>query len=251
MLKLFRNKQNEKKGPPSESKGILSDINFFLLNNPEILTLVKFDSKLEKLDYSQRIMQRLGINVKKYGILNIHQIGIDAPAKYVFEELLRWNGDSTCWPNYIAKVERINNKLENIRIYLFGWTKFPFRHKNRFFGFKFQPLFNLKSIRIKRFPDSADFDNARYLLYKCSGGYPVGFFTMYVRSSIIDLLETNQTQLFFMVAFNFYGHEEWSKISIINKIWEAIHDRVTANTLNRVKQLSEWRFEKIKEELGE
>lgn len=89
-------------------------------------------------------------------------------------------------------------------------------------------------------------DNARYLLYKCSGGYPIGVFTMYVRSSIKDQNEKEQSQLFLMVGFNFYGKEGWSDKKIINRTWELIHNRVNSNVLNRIKQLSEWRFDKIK-----
>jgi len=104
----------------------------------------------------------------------------------------------------------------------------------------------LKAIIIKKIPDPTGSDNARYLLYKSSGGYPIGVFTMYVRSSIANQQEMEQSQLFLMVGFNFYGKENWSKRKIINRIWESIHDRVTSNVLNRLKQLSEWRFEKIK-----
>jgi len=68
---------------------------------------------------------------------------------------------------------------------------------------------------------------------------------MYVRSSIPDQGEKNQSQLFLVVGFNFYGKENWSKNSFVNNIWEFIHDRVTANVLNRLKQLSEWRFQKL------
>jgi len=248
MIKLFKTQKKQIKNPPLRSKGVLSDISFFFLNTPTTPTLIRFQSKSEKHNYSQRIKQRLGINAEEYGILNIHQIGINAPVKYIFEELLKWNGDSTCWPNYIAKVDRVNNKLENIRIFLFGKTKYPFGLKNGIFGLKFIPLFNLSSIRFQLVPDSVDFDNARYLLYKSSGGYPVGFFSMYVRSPISEQQETEQTQLFLLVGFNFYGYKDWSKGNIINKIWEWIHDRVTANIMNRFKQLCEWKFEKIKEE---
>ncbi len=237
------------KGPPDKSNGILSDINSFFLNTPKTPTLIKFQSKSERQDYSQRIMQRLDINVNDYGILNIHQIGINAPVKYIFEELLKWNGDSTCWPNYIAKVDKVDNHLERIRIFLFGKTKYPFGLKNGILGLKFIPLFNLSAIHFQRLPDPVNFDNARYLLYKCSGGYPVGVFSMYVRSPISEQHEKEQTQLFFLVGFNFYGHKNWSKGNIINKIWELIHDRVTSNTMNRFKQLCEWKFEKIRADL--
>jgi uncharacterized protein YbjT (DUF2867 family) len=218
--------------PPNKSKGILSDIRCFLLNKPDIPTLIDFSTISERENYSYRIIQRLGIEVSTYKILNIHKIGVNAPAKYIFEELLKWNGDSTCWPNYIARVEKRNNKLENLSIYLFGWS--------------FIPLFVLKAIIIKKNPDSVGSDNARFLLYECSGGYPIGIFTIYVRSSIANQQETEQSQLFMMVGFNFYGKENWSKANLFNRIWESIHDRVTSNVLYRLKQLSEWRFEKIK-----
>jgi len=231
--------------PPSKSKGLLTDFRYFLWNKPEIQTLIRFNSEEKRDEYNQRIMQRVGEGVDRYSILNVHQIGIEAPVSYVFNELLNWNGDSTCWPNHIAKVERIDEDIEKIRILPFGWKKYLFGFQKSFFGLSFIPLFSLNSIRIKRFPDAFDFDNARYLLYKCSGGYPIGIFLMYVRSSIADMGEIEQSQLFFSVGFNFYGKEYKSKGSFVNKIWEGIHNRVTSNVLNRIKQLSEWRLEKM------
>jgi hypothetical protein len=110
------------------------------------------------------------------------------------------------------------------------------------------PLFNLSSIRIKKIPDSFDFDNARYLLYSSSGGYPIGIFIMYVRSSIVEMGESAHSQLIFAVSFNFYGKEKQAN-KWVNRIWEAVHNRVTANVLNRIKQLSEWRIEKLRSKL--
>ena len=224
--------------PPSRSRGVLSDLRLFLLHKPRIKTHIKFKSYEERQFYVDRIIQRLGINVEKYSVLNIHQIGINVPTRYTFEELLNWNGDSTCWPNHIAQVSRINGRLENIQIYLLGKTHL---------WFDLSPLFDLDAIKIQRSPASYDFDNARYLLYKCSGGYPIGIFSMYVRSPVAEQNEVEPTQLFFVVGFNFYGKENLSRISLINRIWEAIHDRVTTNTMVRFKQLCEWRFNKIQE----
>ncbi len=238
-----------KNAPPSQSKNLFSDTIKFLLHKPEIKTLVTFNSEEERFEYSQRIMQRLNLDTNEYSVLNIHKIGIQAPASYVFDELLEWNGDSTCWPNHIAKVDRIQNDLGNIRILPFGWNKYPFR-MNSLFGIKLIPLFLLNAIEIKSSPDNFDFDNARYLLYKCSGGYPIGIFAMYVRSSLRELGERGQSQLFFGVGFNFYGDKNWkNKRKLINKIWEVVHNRVTANVLNRIKRLSEWRVEKMKDEI--
>jgi hypothetical protein len=224
--------------PPSRSKGILSDIRLFILHRPKTLTHIKFKSAEDRKYYEDRIIQRLGVNVEKYSVLNVHQIGIDVPPHYSFEELLNWNGDSTCWPNHIARVSRINNKLETIQIYLFG-------RKRLWFGLS--PLFDLDAIKIQRVPGTYDLDNARYLLYKCSGGYPIGIFYMYVRSPEAEQKEAEPSQLFFVVGFNFYGKEYFSRITLINRIWEAMHDRVTANTMVRFKKLCEWRFNKIQE----
>jgi hypothetical protein len=166
-------------------------------------------------------------------VLNIHRIGIQVPVRYVFEELLSWDGDSTCWPNHIATVDRLDGRLEKIQIFLLGIKKF-------------KPLFNLNAIKFQHLPGCSD-DNARYLLFDSSGGYPIGIFAMYVRSPIAEHKELEQTQLFFAVGFNFYGKVQRNNISIFNKIWEKIHNRVTANVLNRLKQLSEWRFQRLQD----
>jgi hypothetical protein len=234
------------KAPPKRSSGIMSDFRFFFLHRPELPTLIKFSNETERENYSHSIMQRIGIDVSKYSVLNIHRIGIQVPVQYVFEELLQWDGDSTCWPNHMAGVERLNGELEHIQIFFLGRKKYPFGVKNGFFGLKFIPLFCLNAIRFQHLPGLSD-DNARYLLYNSSGGYPIGIFTMYVRSPIAERGEVEQAQLFLAVGFNFYGKENRSKINIINKIWEQIHNRVTANVLNRFKQLCEWRFQRVQD----
>ena len=238
------------KKPPSRSKGLVTDVIYFLLHKPAQATLIKYDTVEERDDYNQRVMQRTGIDPNRYSVLNIHKIGIEAPVSYVFNELLQWNGDSTCWPNHIAKVDRFENDLNRISIQPFGWKKYPLNFMKSFFGFKLIPLFLLNAIQIKKVPDSFDFDNARYLLYECSGGYPIGIYVMYVRSSIPTMGETAQSQLIFAVGFNFYGKEDWQRRrKLVNKIWESIHNRVTANVLNRVKQLGEWRIDTIQKNI--
>jgi len=229
--------------PPVRSTGIWSDIRYFFINKPDKPTLIRFKSAEDRENYNKRIVQRFGIDPDKYSILNIHKVGVESPPSYVFDELLRWNGDSTCWPNHIAKISLVNNRLENIRVLLFGRDKYPFGLKKSFLGLKLLPLFNMNAVRIKRIPDAFDFDNARYLLYECSGGYPIGIFFMYVRSSIEEMGETEQSQLFLAVGFNFYGREDWSKrFNIFGKLWQIIHNRVTANVVTRIKQLAEWRL---------
>lgn len=241
--------KESKISPPSRSSGILTDIRYFFINKPEKPTLINLKTEEDRENYNKRIVQRFGINPEKFSVLNIHKIGVDAPPSYVFDELLRWNGDSTCWPNHIAKIDLVNNKLENIRVLLFGKEKYPFGFRKSFLGLKLLPLFNMNAIRIKKVPDPFDFDNARYLLYECSGGYPIGIFFMYVRSSIEDMGETEQSQLFLTVGFNFYGKENWSsRLRIVDRIWQLIHNRVTSNVVSRIKQLAEWRLSKLQNE---
>jgi len=225
---------------------MLTDVLYFFLKKPAKPTLIKFKTDEDRENYNMRIVQRFGIDPDKYTMLNIHQIGVEAPPSYVFEELLRWNGDSTCWPNHLAKIQLVNNRLENIRVLLFGKEKYPFGFKNSFFGLKLLPLFNMNAIRIKKVPDPFDFDNARYLLYKCSGGYPIGIFFMYVRSSIAEMGETEQSQLFLAVGFNFFGRQDWAyRTKFVIKGWQLIHNRVSSNVISRIKQLAEWRFWKL------
>jgi len=85
------------------------------------------DSKSDagREDYGHRIRQRLGLCVSEYEILNIHKIGIDAPASYIFEELLDWDVVLRCWPGHIATLEntkarpplgsRFKRNLPNLR----------------------------------------------------------------------------------------------------------------------------------------
>ena len=239
----FKSIKTQKISPPNRSRNVLTDIFCFLFNKPKIRTKIKFESNKERISYNQRVMQRIGIDVEKYSILNIHKIGINAPCMYIFNELMNWDGDST-WPSHIARVEKKNESIDEISILPFGWKKYPFGIKKGIMGYNFIPLFNLNLMRMKRNPDSYDFDNARYILYDSNGGYPIGIFGMYVRTSIPEMGETTSSQLIFAVSFNFYGNH-MKNYRFINKIWEAIHNRVTANVLNRMKQLSEWRFSEV------
>ena len=201
---------------PPRSGGLFSDIQYFLFHKPAVPTLINFVSAADRENYSQRIMQRLDISVDQYRILNIHKIGINAPVRYVYEELLKWDHNSLSWPNHIATVGRIDGQLEHIEIFLFGQKKHLLGFKNGRLGLNFIPLFNLDAIEFQHLPDFSDVDNARYLLYRCSGGYPIGIFAIYVRSPISEENETEQAQLFFTVGFNFYGNKNWSNIAVVN-----------------------------------
>jgi len=225
-------KNNNELLPPIRSKNIFTDIYYFLICKPSEKTHLKFASEKEQQKYKYRILQRLGISVSDYYILNIHSIGVNVPANYIFQELMIWNGNATCWPNKLAKVEWVNDSIETIKIDLFGMKKIP--------------MFYLNAIKIQKTPGALEQDNARYLLYKCSGGYPIGVFSMYVRTSIAGEVELDNSQLFLVVCFNFFGFQTLSKIPGIRSIWEFIHNRATSHILIRLKELCEWRFERIK-----
>lgn len=233
MMNNYKNK--------SKFGSVVNDISSYFITKPEIKTLVRYKTRKEREKYSQRILQRLNVDVTDYTVLNIHKIGIDVPARYVFEELLQWDGKSKYWPNQIARVKRIDGNLENILIYTFGiekirWKWFKLKE------FNITPLFNMTALKIQHTPPNSDDDNARYLLYKCSGGYPIGIFTLYVRSSISEYNETEKAQLYSLVAFNFYGGKKWFHNYVIYWFWEKIHNRVTANILNRIKVIFEKKF---------
>jgi len=233
------------KTPPRRTTGIFSDIHAFFFNTPPQRTRIRFKNQDERDHFSRRIMQRLDVKPDQFNVLNIHQIGIEAPVRYVFEELLSWGGDSTCWPNHLAQVERQDGLLEHINIYLLGRKNYPLGFKKSLLGLKFIPLFRLDAMKFQHVPEAGESDNARYLLYECHGGYPIGFFSIYCRSSIAEQGETHQSQLFMLVGFNFFGRQDVSEKHIIYRIWARIHNRVTANIMNRFKQLCEWRFFKI------
>ena len=191
-----------------KSGSLGSDIRSYFFAKPAIKTLLEYKTPQERENYSKRILQRLNVDVTEYSVLNIHKIGIEVPARYVFEELLLWDGRSKYWPNQVARVKRINGNLEKILIYTFGLEKISwnwFKLKE----FNITPLFHMTALKFQHSSPISDDDNARYLLYKCSGGYPIGIFTLYVRSSIAENNEAEKAQLFSMVAFNFYGGKKW------------------------------------------
>ena len=88
--KAGRNK-SESDGLPEQSRTLLSDIRRFVFHRPTIPTLMESKSDAVREDQEHRIRQRLGLSVSEYAIMNIHKIGIAAPASYVFEELLDWD----------------------------------------------------------------------------------------------------------------------------------------------------------------
>ena len=224
---------------PATSRNIISDFRNFFLNIPDIPTFVKINSEEERKRYSDLIFQRTGVAVDKYRMLNIHRIHVDAPAEFIFDELMTWNGDSSWWPNHIAKANLVNGSLDKIKITLFGLSHNIFKLKNGFFGYHLLHLFNLNLLKNQNDPDA---NNGRLLLYKCSGGYPIGVFAMYVRDTIPAQEEEGMSQLFIVTGFNFYGNKNLSNLNILNRTWERIHNKVTVNVINKIKLKCEWDY---------
>jgi hypothetical protein len=214
--------------------GLLRDVRGFLLASPPSPTAVPAATLEERRDLSGRIQQRVGIDVTPYSILNIHHIGIDAPGRAVFGRIMSWDGDSSYWPNHIARATRLDEGLHRIDIHLFGWR--------RFLGLGLKPLFRLEAARILEEPGPGDPDNHRFVMFRCEGGYPIGHFIMYVRSSIPVVGETGTTQLFLAVGFNVYGRRRLARAGparLVTALWERLHNRVTSHVLHRLKALCE------------
>ncbi len=235
---------DQPKDPPKPNRTLLSDIWTYLINRTQASSEIDFTSEAARVNYGHRIMQRMDLDITGYSVINLHRVGVEAPARYVFEELLDWDRNSTCWPNQIATVERVEGSLGNLRIDLLGKSWFARTIGRRL---RIPPLFRLILMRKQEVPPETEFDNARYLLYECKGGYPVGTLFFYVRSSIADSGENEATQVFLGVGFDFYGKRTWKLFWPVYRIWELVHDRVTANVLSRFKQLCEWRFARMQQ----
>ncbi len=232
--------------PPQQTRGVAGDVWAFLVHRPAPTWIATPPGEVRE-DYGQRILQRIGVDVSEHSVLNLHQIAIETPARYVFEELLEWDGDSSCWPNHIAKAERVGPGIEKFFIRPFGLAAVSLLGLARF---EIPPLFELDAIRVQRSPGELDQDGARFMLFSCKGGYPIGIFVYFVRSSIAARGEQGMTQVFLGVSFDFYGKKHWPPFRLVNRVWEIIHNRVTANVLHRLKQLCEWRFEKTSKDLA-
>lgn len=227
-------------GPPGISRSLLADCRHYLFRGPPIPTLVDFETDAVRQDYTERIAQRVGIDVSQYSVLNIHRIGIDAPVRYVFEEILRWRGDSPYWPNHVATLEIEEGRPEDVRVVLLGRSLGGWL--SRASSGRLGTLFEMHARTVRRVPADSDLDNARYFLWDCAGGYPIGIFSVFARSPIAERGEVEATQLFFAVGFNPYGRRILSSIRPVRRTWEAIHNRVTSNVLNRFKRLCEAGF---------
>ena len=229
--------------PYEKSNSILSDIRYFFLNKPETNTLIELKSEFDRDHYNQLIFSRTGYELGNYKMLNIHRIAVDAPADFIFDVLMKWNSESCWWPNHIAKVHALDDQLSHIDVFLFGKLNFRPRNRSQSPDFHLLRLFNLSLLKKEESKLTNAIDNAHYLFYQCSGGYPIGVFSLFTRNSIPERNETCKSQLFMMVSFNFYGIKSWSKIKFITKPWEAIHNRVTSNSLIRIKNYCELNYQ--------
>ena len=230
---------------PTDSRTLFDDVREFFFRRPCIDTLVRFQSEEERSELSQRILQRIGVDVDQYSVLNIHRIGIGAPVGLVHEQVRQWDGRSACWPDHVATVESIDADRTHIKIRFLG--RLMHRLPTKLWESGIGTLFEMKAIAFKHQPDPIDPDNARYLLYSCGGGYPIGVFCIYARSPITSVRETEPTQLFFAVGFDFFGRKPRFGTAWVGKIWEKIHNRVTSNILCKFRQTCEREFVRIQD----
>lgn len=232
--------------PPSSDtrQNLWTDLRRYFLRAPEIPTLVSFDERELREEYTRRIAQRVGIDVSKYSVLNIHRIGIDAPVRHVYEEIVRWRGQSPYWPNHVATLEMGGERAEDVTVVLFGRSIGGWLWRSS--GGRLGVLFRMHIRAVRPVPSSADLDNARYLLWDCRGGYPIGVFSVFARSPIASRGETESTQLFFAVGFDPHGLRALASVRPVRRVWEGIHDRVTGNVLNRFKRVCETSFASLR-----
>ncbi len=230
---------------PQATRSVSDDVRQFFLHRPEVPTLLDTSSPADLDELAAQAVQRLGVDLSDYSVVNVHRIGIDAPVRFVFEEVMGWSGRSPAWPNHVATVEGLDERRERVRIVLLGDPSGSRRDPLYRTGARIRTLFNMRLSELRRDPSPAGLDNARFLLWECSGGYPIGVFAILARSSIASRDETGQTQLFFAVGFNPYGRKFLSAIHPVRRAWEAVHNRVTGNVLNRFKAICEGRFEDL------
>ena len=230
----------------ASSSSLVSDATGFVLHRPEIPTHVAVESDSWREDYTLRIARRTGVDVSVYSILNIHRIGIDAPVEVVFEEVERWNGGSYTWPDHIATIEEIRDEPDGFRVIFLGHTAI-IRWLRKRLGPQFGMLFRATVVEARRVPNVQDLDNARFFLWNCSGGYPIGVFSIFVRSAIPERGETEPTQMFFAVGFDPYGRASLARIGPVRTVWKFVHDSVTSNVLNRFKRLCEDSFRDLQQ----
>ena len=215
------------------------------MRRPPQRTHVSLHTPAARENYDSRILQRLNIRVADYSVLNIHRVGIDAPTAFVADMVAQWNPEGGYWPNNLARAVFSRNVANHVEIFLFGRNRPPFGLPKRVFGLDYIPLFRLDILRRQPVPLPTDVDNARYILYRCSGGYPMGVFSIYVRSRIAAQEEREATQMFFLVSFDFFGKKDWLGAKAVRPLWESIHNRVTAHSLSRFKAHCEAAFARL------
>jgi len=234
---------------PSTVRKIWADVVAYVLRRPPIDTHVSLPTAEERDNYDARILQRLNISVADYSVLNIHRVGIEAPVSFVADMVAQWRPDAGYWPNELARAvfSRSSANLANqVGVYLFGRDRSLFGLPRQLFGLDYIPLFRMDILRRQRVPAPHDVDNARYIIYRCTGGYPIGIFSMYMRSNIPSQHEHELTQLFFVVSFDFFGKKNWLGRWAVRPIWQSIHNRVTAHSLARFKHHCEAAFARLK-----
>lgn len=231
---------------PAPSRSLLSDLRQFVVRRPTAPTLVRFASPEARQEAGSRILQRLGVCVSQYGVLNVHRIGVAAPGRLIFEEFASGAVAEACWPNHLAALDRDGGGIEHVRVFLLDRRVTLFGLRSGFLGLDFIPLFQLDLLKRQDTAAPDAVDDGRFLLYSCSGGYPIGIFGVYVRSSLPGTDEEGESQVFILVSFNFFGKRTWPGLGLVQRVWEWVHNRVTSNVLNRLKNLCEARCRDVR-----
>ena len=110
---------------PRESPGLLEDARRYLLARPPHATALRFADPAVRTHYEHRILQRLGIRVADYAILNIHRVGVEAPGVLVWEEIQQWEDERTrirsrdldyarIIGDHLARLERVRSAFQGM-----------------------------------------------------------------------------------------------------------------------------------------
>lgn len=213
-----------------------SDLRDYFFSRPSAITHVDLPAELDLHDIHAQMARRLGMSVADYSVLNIHEIDIDVPTDVVWAELTRWGPNSGYWPDAVATVEVRDDERRHLEMFLVGRKRSLFGLRNGFLGLNLIPLFRMELLAVRHTPADDDNERGRFFIYGCSGGYPIGILAIYLRERNHERLNRPVTQVFFAVAFDFFGRKRWPRAAVlVRRVWELVHNRVTANVLNRLK----------------
>jgi hypothetical protein len=220
-------------GPQNRFARLWRDFVSFFVRQPGEPTHIDLSLPELRQEYDRRVFERVGVSVADNDVLNIHRIGINAPPDFVWQVWARRDPEAYYWPTRIAFPSLRNQSRNEGALLLFGRP--------------YLRLFRAVLIRRHDVPQDSDPHEGRYALYRCTGGYPIGIFGMYARPRNVTEGDIEPTQVFFLVAFDFFGRKHWLGSRAVRPIWESIHNRVTTQVLNRFKAHCESAYARAQE----